>query len=278
MLVPVPPALVERALKHQGSVAATRDASTVAVVRDGADGLEAYLLRRQQSMKFAPGMYVFPGGGVDATDASTDVPWAGAAPAEWAARFGCAEDTARGLVCAAVRETFEESGVLLAGPDEHSIVADTSGPEWQTARLALEAHEFSFAEFLLKQGLVLRTDLLGGWAHWITPTFEPRRFDTRFFVAVLPEGQAVGHLAREADRAVWAPLLKVLASVDAGETAMLPPTHITCRELSTLAAKDVLAAAAERRIFPIAPELVEIDGEPFLRTPLGDDDLGEDDE
>lgn len=272
MLVPVPPSLVEHALKQKGEVAATRDASTVVVVRDGGDGLEAYLLRRQQSMKFAPGMYVFPGGGVDKTDSNTDVPWAGASPAEWAARFGCTEDIARGLVCAAVRETFEESGVLLAGPDEHSVVADTSGTEWQAARLALEAHEFSFAEFLLKQGLVLRTDLLGAWSHWITPSFEPRRFDTRFFVAVLPEGQAVGHLAREADRAVWAPLSKVLAAVAAGETAMLPPTHITCSELAALSAGDVLAAAAERQIFPIAPELVQIGGEYFLKTSLGEDD------
>ncbi|MGZ5407750.1 MAG: NUDIX hydrolase [Aeromicrobium sp.] len=271
MLVPVPQSLVEHVLRQRGEVAATRDASTVVVVRDGADGLEAYLLRRHQTMKFAPGMYVFPGGGVDAADANLEVPWAGATPAEWASRFGCTEDIARGLVCAAVRETFEESGVLLAGPDEHSVVADTSGPEWRAARLALEAHEFSFAEFLLKQGLVLRTDLLGAWSHWITPAFEPRRFDTRFFVAVLPEGQAVGHLAREADRAVWAPLSKVLASVEAGETAMLPPTHITCSELAGFSAQGVLEAAAQRRIFPIAPELVEVDGNHFLKTELGED-------
>ena len=272
MLVPVPPSLVEHALKQTGEVAATRDASTVVVVRDGADGLEAYLLRRQQSMKFAPGMYVFPGGGVDKTDSHVEVPWTGAPPSAWAARFGCDEDTARGLVCAAVRETFEESGVLLAGPDEHSVVADTSGPEWQVARLALEAHEYSFAEFLLEQGLVLRADLLGAWSHWITPTFEPRRFDARFFVAVLPEGQEVGHLAREADHAVWAPLSKVLAAVDSGETAMLPPTHITCRELALLSAGEVLAASAQRRIFPIAPELVEVDGQYFLKTALGEND------
>jgi 8-oxo-dGTP pyrophosphatase MutT (NUDIX family) len=272
VLVPVPASLVEHALKQKGEIVEPRDASTVVVVRDGAEGLEAYLLRRQQSMKFAPGMYVFPGGGVDETDTNTDVPWAGDPPPVWAERFGCTEQTARGLVCAAVRETFEESGVLLAGPDAHSVVADTSGPEWQSARLALEAREFSFAEFLLKQGLVLRADLLGAWAHWITPAFEPRRFDTRFFVAVLPEGQAVGHLAREADRAVWAPLATVLASVDAGETAMLPPTHITCRELATLAAEDVLTAAARRRIFPITPELVEVDGQHFLRTSVGEDD------
>lgn len=272
MLIPVPASLADHVAKMDGVVTEPRDASTVVVVRDGDDGLEAYLLRRQQSMAFAPGMYVFPGGGVDTADASLDVPWVGDPPAVWAARFNTTEEKARELVCAAVRETFEESGVLLAGPDEHSIVADTSGPEWLAARLALEAHEFSFAEFLLKQGLVLRTDLLGAWSHWITPEFEPRRFDTRFFVAVLPEGQSVGELPREADRATWAPLSRVLAAVDAGEAAMLPPTHITCSELSALKAGDVLDAAAERRIFAIMPELVEIDGDYFLRNPLGEDD------
>src|SRR3954452_14793348 len=152
-------------------------------------------------MAFAPGMYVFPGGGVDLADSDADISWVGPPPSEWAARFGCSEDLARGLVCAAVRETFEESGVLLAGPDEHSIVSDTSAASFQQARLALEAHELTLGAYLADAGLVLRTDLLGAWAHWITPTFEPRRYDTRFFVAVLPEGQAVGELAREADRA-----------------------------------------------------------------------------
>ena len=271
MLVPVPPSLAEHARSRGGEVSPPRDASTVVVVRDGAEGLEAYLLRRQQSMKFAPGMYVFPGGGVDATDSHTDVPWAGPSPAEWAKRFGCSQETARGLVCAAVRETFEESGVLLAGPDEDSVVADTSGKDWQAARLALEAREYSFAEFLLREGLVLRSDLLGAWAHWITPTFEPRRFDTRFFVAVLPEGQSVGDLAREADRALWTPLARVLGSVDAGENVMLPPTQVTCRELVALSAGQVLAASSERTISPICPELVEIDGENFLRSNLGEE-------
>lgn len=271
MLIPVPPALAVHVEKRSGAtITEPRDASTVVLVRDGAAGLEAYLLRRQQTMKFAPGMYVFPGGGVDAADARTDVPWVGDPPSVWAERFGCSEEIARGLVCAAVRETFEESGVLLAGPDAESVVVDTSGAEWEAARLALEAHELSFVEFLLAHQLVLRTDLLGAWSHWITPTFEPRRFDTRFFVALLPTGQSVGHLPSEADRASWVPLADVLAAVDAGDASMLPPTHITCRELSEFSGAQVLSAAAERSIFPIMPELVEIDGNYFLQNPLGE--------
>ena len=269
MRVPVPEILRERA-GSVGEVAATRDAATVVVVRDGESGIEAYLLRRQSSMAFAPGMYVFPGGGVDEADRDAEISWVGPPASEWAARFGCSEDVARGLVCAAVRETFEESGVLLAGPDEHSIVSDTSAAGFQRARLALEAHELTFGAYLAESGLVLRTDLLGAWAHWITPDFEPRRYDTRFFVAVLPEGQAVGDLAREADRAHWVPLSAVLAAVDAGGSAMLPPTHVTCRELAEFAAAEVLAAAALREIRPIEPRLVEHDGELFLETDLGD--------
>ena len=269
MRIPVPEMLRERA-NQVVDAAPTRDAATVVVVRDGAEGIEAYLLRRQSSMAFAPGMYVFPGGGVDEADRDADISWVGPPASEWAARFGCSEDIARGLVCAAVRETFEESGVLLAGPDEHSIVADTSAASFQEARLALEAHDLTFGAYLADAGLVLRTDLLGAWAHWITPRFEPRRYDTRFFVAVLPEGQSVGELAREADRAHWTPLSDVLASVDAGTSAMLPPTHVTCRELAGLAASDVLGAAALRNIRTIEPRLVEHDGELFLETDLGD--------
>jgi 8-oxo-dGTP pyrophosphatase MutT (NUDIX family) len=265
--MPLPEALRSH-VGREGDAPVPRDAATVVVVRDGERGIEAYLLRRQHTMAFAPGMYVFPGGGVDDADRVTDVPWAGPSPAEWAARLGCSEDVARGLVCAAVRETFEECGVLLAGPDADSVVADTSGADFQQARRALEAHELTFGAYLAESGLVLRTDLLGAWAHWITPTFEPRRYDTRFFVAVLPEGQAVGGLASEADHAVWAPLRDVLDAVDAGSAAMLPPTHVTCREIANLSTGDVLGAAALRTIHPIEPVLVEVDGELFLETKL----------
>ena len=92
---------------------------------------------------------------------------------------------------------------------------------------------------------MLRADLLGAWSHWITPIFEPRRFDTRFFVAVLPEGQAVGELARESDRALWAPLSKVLEAVESGASGMLPPTFFTCKEIAGLAASEVLGGGGE---------------------------------
>lgn len=270
MRVPLPERLREHAQGYNGTVVEPRHASTIIVVRDGADGIEAYLMRRQTSMAFAAGMYVFPGGGMHPGDVTDEVPWAGPSPTEWAARLACDESLARGLVVAAVRETFEETGVLLAGPDESTVLSDTSGPAMQAARVTLEAGERGFGDFLLDQGLVLRSDLIGAWAHWITPTFEPRRYDTRFFVAALPAGQRVGEMSREADHASWMPLTEVLARVEAGEAAMMPPTVVACREVAEHSAGTVLAAAAERTIRTIEPRLVEIDGDLFLETDLGD--------
>lgn len=270
MRIPLPERLREHAHGYNGTVVEPRHASTIIVVRDGAHGIEAYLMRRQTSMAFAAGMYVFPGGSMHPSDITDDVPWAGPAPTEWAKRLECDESMARGLVVAAVRETFEETGVLLAGPDESTVLSDASGADMQAARATLEAGELTFADFLLGHGLVLRSDLIGAWAHWITPTFEPRRFDTRFFVAAMPEGQRVGEMSREADHASWAPLSEVLTRVEAGDAAMMPPTVIACREVAEHTAETILAAAAARTIRTIVPRLVEIDGELFLETDLGD--------
>lgn len=264
MLVPVPALLADHLTGFDPAAAApTKDAATIAVVRDGAHGLEAFLMRRHSGMAFAPGMYVFPGGGVQADDGDA-IEWVGPPASDWAERFGCDEATAGRLVVAAVRETFEETGVLLAGPDADSVLADTT--DLDGARAALEAKELSFAAFLAAEKLVLRTDLLGAWAHWITPAFEPRRYDTRFFVAVLPAGQRVANVSTEADRSLWAPLSAVLARVDAGEAAMLPPTSVTCRELAPLDVAGVLAAAAQRKIVPIEPRPVQRDGRWWLEV------------
>jgi 8-oxo-dGTP pyrophosphatase MutT (NUDIX family) len=270
MRVPLPERLREHAQGYNGTVVEPRHASTIIVVRDGDEGIEAYLMRRQTSMAFAAGMYVFPGGGMHPSDTVDDVPWAGPSAGEWAERLECDESLARGLVVAAVRETFEETGVLLAGADESTVLSDTSSLDMQAARATLEAGELTFADFLHGHGLVLRSDLIGAWAHWITPTFEPRRYDTRFFVAALPAGQRVGEMSREADHAAWVPLSRVLASVEAGEAAMMPPTVVACREVAEHSAGTILAAAAERTIRTIVPQLVEIDGDLFLETDLGD--------
>lgn len=184
------------------------------------------MIRRVPTMAFAPSMWVFPGGGVDERDSQTGLPWAGPSPQDWAARIGVEVAVARQLVIAAVREVFEECGVLLAGPDAETVVADVSGPEWGQERQALIAKEQSFGQLLLRRGLVLRSDLLSLHDHWVTPPFEPRRYDTYFFAALLPEGQVADDATSEADQVAWVRADDVLARVAAGEDRMLPPTIV----------------------------------------------------
>ncbi len=234
----LPPALVATAREYaegRREPVEPRFASTVVLLRAGRaaepGGLELYLLRRHVGMEFAAGMSVFPGGGVDKRDFDGEVGWAGPPPAEWARRLGVDEATARALVCAAVRETFEESGVLLAGPSADEVVADTTGADWEADRVALEGSGLSFTEFLAARGLVIRTDLLGVTTGWQTPVFEPRRYRTWFFVAELPEGQRTRDVSTESDGVAWWTLRDAITAVDAGEMLMLPPTYSTCLEL-----------------------------------------------
>src|SRR5436305_13383719 len=240
-----------------------RHASTVVLLRDRPDGMQAYLLRRTRTMAFAAGMYVFPGGSVDPRDETlSDDAWAGPPPAEWAGLLSADEGLTKALVCAAVRETFEESGVLLAGAGPDDVVADTTGEEWESDRAALVDRSLSFAAMLDRRGLVLRADLLRPWAHWITPEVEPRRYDTRFFVAALPDGQRTRDVGGESGRGTWERPGDALAAADRGELGMLPPTAFTLNELSTFdTVADVLAAGDARDVRPVLPKIV-----------LGDDD------
>jgi 8-oxo-dGTP pyrophosphatase MutT (NUDIX family) len=245
-----------------------RHASTVVLLRDSAagvrpGGIEAYLLRRQKTMAFAAGMYVFPGGSVDSRDETlaTDA-WTGPTAAEWAGLLTADERLATALVCAAVRETFEESGVVLAGPTAAEVVADTTADDWEADRLALLDRSLSFAELLGRRGLLLRADLLRPWSHWITPEVEPRRYDTRFFVAALPSGQRTRDVGGEADRVTWARPADALEAFERGDLGMLPPTAFTLSELSAYdTVADVLTAGDARDVKPVLPKIVLGDDE-----------------
>lgn len=262
MLIPIPPAMLDRVRALEHPVQA-RDAATIAVVREGDAGIEVFLMRRRASMAFAAGMHVFPGGTVSVNDAAP-LPWAGPGPQHFAARLRCEADIAHSLVVAAVRETFEETGVLLAGPDEHSVVEDAA--VFDDSRAALEQHELTFSNFLRQHDLVLRADLLAAWGHWITPSYAPRRYDTRFFVAVMPEGQRIDSVNTEADGSLWAPVSQMLESVELGHAAMMAPTSVTCKEIANESAGSVLHAAEQREIRPIEPRVVEIDGQLWFET------------
>jgi 8-oxo-dGTP pyrophosphatase MutT (NUDIX family) len=278
--LPLPEALVAQARSYaEGSAtpAEPRDAATVVLLRPGARGPEVYLLRRQTSMAFAGGMCVFPGGGVDPRDYATEGGadelverglWAGPSPSEWAARLGVDEPKARALVCAAVRETFEESGVLLAGAGPDEVVADTTGDEWEADRVALETRELSMTAFLEKRSLVLRTDLLGPWSGWLTPVFEPRRYRTWFFVARLPEGQVTRDVSSESSSVAWLGAQEAVDQVEQQQIFMLPPTWLTCLDVAQHADPDaVLVEAQTRTVEMFMPEVVADGDEFILSTP-----------
>lgn len=211
-----------------------RPAATVLLLRDGDAGPEVFLLRRRRSMAFAGGAHAYPGGSVDPRD-------------------GVAGDDPGALaVLAALRELFEEAGVLLAGPDEESLVADVTGEDWEADRRALVARELSFSAFLARRGLLPRGDLLRPWARWITPEFESRRYDTWFFAAALPPGQRTRNASTEADHAAWLPPAEAVAGFDRGELPMMPPTAATLRQLLRYrTAAEALAGAAAHDLTPV---------------------------
>jgi len=250
-----------------------RQAATVLLLRDGAAGLEVYLQRRTRGMPFAGGMTAYPGGGVDERDGDVDIAWSGPSPAEWATAFGCDERTARELVCAAVRETFEEAGVLLAGPPDGGptdVVPDVSGDDWEDQRQALLRRDLSLSELLAGRGLALRSDLVRPFAHWITPEIEPRRYDTKFFAAALPVGQEARHVSGEADEADWLTPATALAEMRAGTRPMLPPTIHTLGQLEPYAdVAAVLAGAPPEPLYPITPSFEETPEGYFAVLPDG---------
>jgi 8-oxo-dGTP pyrophosphatase MutT (NUDIX family) len=269
----VPPGLAERARAigdGRLTPAVPRDAATVILLRDTADGPEAFLLRRTAELEFAPGACVFPGGSVDAHDADEGVAWTGPGAADFGARLDVPPDRARALVCAAVRETFEESGVLLAGSP---LAGDSAGLAGD--RHALLAGSTSLGAVLSRLGLVLRADLLTPWARWITPEVSPRRFDTWFFAAALPPGQTateapegVGDHADpgESESGMWLRPAAALEAAKAGQITLLPPTAVTLGELA--GHRDVADILACRRVITARlPRVLVEDGRIRLAMP-----------
>lgn len=252
-----------------GPASGPRDAATVMLLRGGP---EVFMQRRVPKMAFAPGAQVFPGGSVDPLDRDPSVPWQGPSPESLADTLGVTADRARAIVVAAVRETFEESGVLLASP---GLSEDTAA-----LRVALAAHELSLAELLLGHGLELRADWLTPWARWVTPGIEPRRYDTFFFAAAVPDGQAPVGGGRgdgwldglagggEADAAGWCTPGAALAAARAGKALLLPPTAVSLAELGSTG--DIAAILSQRReISLLCPGVTVDDDGVWLVIPDG---------
>jgi len=243
---------------------APQDAATVILLRDRTGGpYEVFLMRRHRNQAFMGGAYVFPGGRLDDADADPELAACiGGFRADDAKHLlqetDLSEATALSLFMAAIRETFEEAGVLLARDPRGSVV-DLSDPEtaarFSSYRLELHEGRLTLAELVRREGLVFAPDLLIPYAHWITPEVESRRFNTRFFLASLPEGQAPIHDRMELMESSWMPPAFALEENEAGRIMLMPPTLKTVEELLSFSnTAPLFAAARAQRIRTILPE------------------------
>jgi len=232
-------------------VADARLASTVIPMRDGDAGPEVFLVKRTRTVAFMAGAHVYPGGRVDEADHHT--PAKGGAHAK--AAIGTS--TAHGLAVAAVRELFEESGILLAD----GVIPDG-------VRDAINNGTVGFAEVCQAHGVEPDLDQIAPWAHWITPEAEPRRYDTWFFVAAVPRDTDARHDDGETVDSAWLRPEDALQACRDGTIFLAPPTWTTLEELIPFATvAEVLAATRTRTILPIQPILRSDAGQIIIVLP-----------
>lgn len=243
-----------------------RDAATVMVLRDGDRGLEVCMLRRNLRSDFVGGAYVFPGGGVDPEDAHDDL--AAVVRGLDDASASRQVDVERGGLAfwvAAIRESFEEAGLLMAYDRDGTVIRfdDPAVAErFVEHRRQVDAGERRLVEVCAEEGLALAADAIHYFSRWITPLGAPRRYDTRFFVTAAPEGQHPVHDDREVIESVWIRPADALERHASGQFEMIFPTVRTLEALTRFdSAGEVLDhAAAIGRIEPVMPRIVEADG------------------
>jgi 8-oxo-dGTP pyrophosphatase MutT (NUDIX family) len=238
---------------------APRFASTVVLLRERA-GLEVLMLRRHAAVEFAGDAWVFPGGAVDASDRTLSrACWRGIDRVALAARFEAAEDLVLGFHVAAVREMFEEAGLLL-GSRRDGERLDLTAPAVAELRAAGNhgvSGSAAFHAWLGREGLVLDLSGLTYLSRWVTPTALPKRFDAAFFVARAPVDQVADHDRVEMTDGRWVRPGAALAEHASGALAMMHPTRRTLEWLAdfTTAAAVIEAAASQVEIRPIRPRV-----------------------
>ena len=251
-------------------------AATVLLLREAESGLQVLLTKRAPGLTFMAGLWVFPGGRMEPSDLAPEL----AARSDPSAlddagsrllRYTDAQPldaaTARGLLVAACRETFEESGVLLARPRNDSRRWDAALYERIAARRAAAAADpAEFARLLADEDLLLDLERLVYWAHWITPPFENRRFDTRFFALRVPDDQEASVDHGELTHHAWLSEHDVRAHVASGEMKLAPPTRLTLEDLWAAhrahgGLQAMLEAERTRCVPPIMPRCIEHAGD-----------------
>lgn len=252
---------------------APREAASLVLVREARDGLEALLLQRHPGSRFSPGAFAFPGGRVEPADAASGVErWSRLQPDEAARRLAAVPPVERALAfwIAALREAFEEAGLLLAWQADGGPVSPATVAVARARRPQCRRDAAAFARMLAELGLVLATDGLAYWAHWITPEERPIRYDTRFFLAAAFSGQAPEPDELEVVGARWLPPDEALRQHRAG-TLLLPfPTQRIVASLAGHRDVGALLAAARARepeVRPVRPRVLGPAGEERILVP-----------
>ncbi len=225
---------------------ALRIASTVLLLRDGADGIEIFMVQRNRAIEFASGALVFPGGSIEPNDYEIAETLATNLPNELAA-----------IRVAGVRETFEESGILLArSRGEVALVAADIATKVGPLRAAVDKGEIKFSTILDEHGLVPAIDLLIPFAHWITPVNMPKRFDTHFLLAIAPKDHIGRHDGHESVDSIW---ITPRAALDGAETKRFTLPFPTIRNLIKLdKLKSAQAALDFARVTPVVTVMPEM--------------------
>lgn len=211
-----------------------RDGATVALLRDAVDGFEVFMLKRSSAAVFSPSAHVFPGGAVDDGD-HTD------ADEPWCARLAPPPVIALAYYVAALREAFEEAGLLLAHHHDGTLVSfddPETAERFALHRKGIYAGDVSIGDVCAQEDLTLAIDRLVLFGHWITPPGAPRRFDTRFFVARAPDRQEATPDGNETTSGVWTRPADMLAANDAGAVELILPTRHSLEQLAMFASVD----------------------------------------
>jgi 8-oxo-dGTP pyrophosphatase MutT (NUDIX family) len=242
-----------------------KDAATVILIRPSKSGdWEIFLARRHQKQAFMAGAYVFPGGQLEETDndpqlenyiKTADV----IDPCRLLQDSSLPREKALGFFIAAIRETFEEAGILLCGKTTRNFISfhdEKVLKRFNDYRRELNSSQITLEEIARKENIFLFPDTLIPYSHWITPEFEKKRFNTRFFLAKLPPGQTPLADAMELTESLWVTPQKALEMHRQKEIILMPPTLKTIEELSAFRNIDELFSAAKTKIiYPILPQL-----------------------
>jgi 8-oxo-dGTP pyrophosphatase MutT (NUDIX family) len=235
-------------------------AATVVLLRDTAPGMEVLLVRRHDQVAFMGGAHVFPGGRVEPADLLPDVD-VEASLEELRARMPDVDrELATGLHVAAMRELFEEAGILLARDGTGTMVSLVPGDAAERVRVRAGVADgtIAFAGFVRSRGWHLAVEALAYVAHWVTPAIDTRRFDTRFFLAIAPAGQDATHDAGELTDSAWLRPAEAIARCVHGEIALPPPTWTMLRWLEGIGtAAEAIRLARQRRVPRVEPGFIQ---------------------